>query len=150
MTGEEAPNGDVATGVYVPQTILITGGAGFIASHVAIRLVQNYGNYKVRRGHNFARAFGWYIRCDFEHSLTTPIGACIVHHAHYMYGKSDHVEFITFGPVGVVLIFVIVFFFCRSLCWISSITVPPSTISAPSRSISTLSSSRATSRALIS
>lgn len=32
---------------YTPKNILITGGAGFIASHVAIRLVKNYGQYKV-------------------------------------------------------------------------------------------------------
>ena len=33
---------------YKPQSILITGGAGFIASHVAIRLIKNYPDYKVR------------------------------------------------------------------------------------------------------
>lgn len=32
---------------FVPGHILITGGAGFIASHVAIRLVQRYPQYKV-------------------------------------------------------------------------------------------------------
>lgn len=32
---------------FVPRHILITGGAGFIASHVAIRLVQRYPQYKV-------------------------------------------------------------------------------------------------------
>jgi dTDP-D-glucose 4,6-dehydratase len=32
---------------FVPQRILITGGAGFIASHVATRLVQRYPQYKV-------------------------------------------------------------------------------------------------------
>lgn len=32
---------------YTPQNILITGGAGFIASHVVIRLVNNYPQYKV-------------------------------------------------------------------------------------------------------
>ena len=32
---------------FVPRHILITGGAGFIASHVAIRLVQRYAQYKV-------------------------------------------------------------------------------------------------------
>ena len=41
-------NGNSANGTYVPQNILITGGAGFIASHVAIRLVRGYGHYKVR------------------------------------------------------------------------------------------------------
>ena len=34
-------------GEYVPKRILITGGAGFIASHVAIRLVTRYPQYKV-------------------------------------------------------------------------------------------------------
>jgi len=33
---------------YEPRNILLTGGAGFIGSHVAIRLVQNYPQYKVR------------------------------------------------------------------------------------------------------
>lgn len=32
---------------YVPQTILVTGGAGFIASHVVIRLVNRYPQYKI-------------------------------------------------------------------------------------------------------
>ena len=33
---------------YVPQNILVTGGAGFIASHVVIRLVNCYPQYKAR------------------------------------------------------------------------------------------------------
>jgi len=32
---------------YKPKNVLITGGAGFIGSHVTIRLVQKYGCYKV-------------------------------------------------------------------------------------------------------
>lgn len=32
---------------YTPKNILITGGAGFIASHVVNRLVDNYPQYKV-------------------------------------------------------------------------------------------------------
>jgi hypothetical protein len=32
---------------YKPQNVLVTGGAGFIASHVVIRLVENYAHYKV-------------------------------------------------------------------------------------------------------
>ena len=32
---------------YNPKNILITGGGGFIASHVAIRLVKNYGQVRV-------------------------------------------------------------------------------------------------------
>lgn len=32
---------------YKPKCILITGGAGFIASHVTIRLVNNYPDYKI-------------------------------------------------------------------------------------------------------
>lgn len=32
---------------YVPKSIMITGGAGFIASHVAVRLCQRYPQYKV-------------------------------------------------------------------------------------------------------
>ena len=43
-------NGDSApvTEEYTPQNILITGGAGFIASHVALRLVNTYPQYKAR------------------------------------------------------------------------------------------------------
>jgi UDP-glucose 4,6-dehydratase len=33
--------------VYTPRNILITGGAGFIASHVVILLVQKYPQYKI-------------------------------------------------------------------------------------------------------
>jgi UDP-glucose 4,6-dehydratase len=32
---------------YTPKNILITGGAGFIASHVVIQLVRAYPNYKI-------------------------------------------------------------------------------------------------------
>nr|XP_024365288.1 trifunctional UDP-glucose 4,6-dehydratase/UDP-4-keto-6-deoxy-D-glucose 3,5-epimerase/UDP-4-keto-L-rhamnose-reductase RHM1-like isoform X1 [Physcomitrium patens] len=32
---------------YVPKNILITGAAGFIASHVANRLIRNYPHYKI-------------------------------------------------------------------------------------------------------
>jgi nucleoside-diphosphate-sugar epimerase len=36
-----------ATEPYVPKNVLITGGAGFIASHVAIRITKLYPQYKV-------------------------------------------------------------------------------------------------------
>ena len=32
---------------YVPQNVLITGGAGFIASHVALRFAKRYPRYNV-------------------------------------------------------------------------------------------------------
>jgi hypothetical protein len=41
-----AVDGDTG-GPYEPRCILITGGAGFIASHVVLRLVRNYPQYKV-------------------------------------------------------------------------------------------------------
>lgn len=34
-------------GDYVPKCILVTGGAGFIASHVVIRLMKSFPDYKV-------------------------------------------------------------------------------------------------------
>lgn len=40
----------VAEPAFVPKTILVTGGAGFIASHVVIRLVKLYPQYKVWGG----------------------------------------------------------------------------------------------------
>ena len=39
-------NGDSAN--YHPESILVTGGAGFIASHVVKLLVTQYPQYKVR------------------------------------------------------------------------------------------------------
>ncbi|GLJ47373.1 hypothetical protein SUGI_0999810 [Cryptomeria japonica] len=36
-----------SSGEYVPKNILITGAAGFIASHVANRLVKKYPQYKI-------------------------------------------------------------------------------------------------------
>lgn len=33
---------------FTPKSILLTGGAGFIGSHVAILLAKKYPNYKVR------------------------------------------------------------------------------------------------------
>jgi hypothetical protein len=50
---------------YEPTSILITGGAGFIASHVVILLVENYPQYKVR-GACFAiggRCTNWSSLC---------------------------------------------------------------------------------------
>lgn len=37
----------VAMSTFTPKNILITGAAGFIASHVANRLVRNYPDYKI-------------------------------------------------------------------------------------------------------
>lgn len=37
----------MASTSYTPENILITGAAGFIASHVANRLVRNYPHYKI-------------------------------------------------------------------------------------------------------
>jgi hypothetical protein len=33
---------------YVPRSILLTGGCGFIGSHVAILLAKKYPSYKAR------------------------------------------------------------------------------------------------------
>jgi len=40
---------------YTPQNILLTGGAGFIASHVVELLVQRYPQYQVRAARCTAR-----------------------------------------------------------------------------------------------
>lgn len=45
------PGGGSAAGTaaegYLPKNILITGGAGFIASHVVILLVEKYPQYNI-------------------------------------------------------------------------------------------------------
>jgi UDP-glucose 4,6-dehydratase len=40
-------SGPVETGEYTPKNIMVTGGAGFIASHIVIRLVKKYPQYKI-------------------------------------------------------------------------------------------------------
>jgi hypothetical protein len=51
MANGTMANGDHYQGqppnIYEPKNILITGACGFIASHVAIRLVNRYPEYKV-------------------------------------------------------------------------------------------------------
>jgi len=42
-----SPKKDDKGNVYTPKNILVTGGAGFIASHVVIQLVQKYPDYKI-------------------------------------------------------------------------------------------------------
>ena len=41
---------------YRPTCILVTGGAGFIASHIVIQLVKQFPQYKVRLSHALAHA----------------------------------------------------------------------------------------------
>ena len=43
----EGPKTDKEGNVYTPKNILITGGAGFIASHVVIQMVQKFPQYKI-------------------------------------------------------------------------------------------------------
>ena len=42
-----SPKKDDKGNVYTPKNILVTGGAGFIASHVVIQLVKQYPQYKI-------------------------------------------------------------------------------------------------------
>ena len=46
VVGSSSSKGSSLSG-YVPRNILVTGGAGFIASHVAARLVNQYPKYRV-------------------------------------------------------------------------------------------------------
>lgn len=45
--GVEKQKQAVCSETYTPQNILITGGAGFIASHVVILLVEKYPQYNI-------------------------------------------------------------------------------------------------------
>ena len=47
--GSTEANGSVHVGgdQYLPRSILITGGAGFIASHVVTQLLDSHPQYKV-------------------------------------------------------------------------------------------------------
>ena len=42
-------SGDV---VFTPTAILLTGGAGFIGSNAALRILREYPDYKVQGWHN--------------------------------------------------------------------------------------------------
>lgn len=50
MDGASTPGIAQPEATYTPSAVLITGGAGFIASHVAIRLAKRYPQYKVQPG----------------------------------------------------------------------------------------------------
>tara|TARA_B110000003_G_scaffold120377_1_gene122818 strand:- start:403 stop:567 length:165 start_codon:yes stop_codon:yes gene_type:complete len=45
----------VGPALYSAKNVLITGGAGFIASHVAVLFAKKHPDYKVRVNKNVAR-----------------------------------------------------------------------------------------------
>ncbi len=55
-----AENGNPLIEPYTPKNILITGGAGFIASHVVIRIATLYPQYKVWGGWRAGSCSGHY------------------------------------------------------------------------------------------
>ena len=56
-----------ATTTYEPKNILLTGGAGFIGSHVVIRLVKNYPQYNIFN-------FDMNSYCSCHENVTAEIG----------------------------------------------------------------------------
>ncbi len=66
----------MATEQYTPKTILVTGGAGFIASHVVIRLVNNYPQYKVTALCRQACITGYLLICRGSLNPAPQPGPC--------------------------------------------------------------------------
>ena len=72
--GHVRPASKVDVGNYTPTNILVTGGAGFIASHVVIGLVEKYPQYKVRLLEpNAARPPAWVTRLPPATADLTPV-----------------------------------------------------------------------------
>lgn len=67
--GSAEANGSVHVGgdQYMPRSILITGGAGFIASHVVTQLLESHPQYKVRSRLTKARYLQPESLKDFAH-----------------------------------------------------------------------------------
>eukprot|EP00951_Prasinocladus_malaysianus_P048439 scaffold658495_cov70-Prasinocladus_malaysianus.AAC.1 len=79
MTGEA--NGS-AQDTYVPECIMITGGAGFIGSHVVLRLVKRYPQYKVFNTHVSAQS------CTSYTLLSLPTETCGTVETRYFEGRT--------------------------------------------------------------
>lgn len=90
---------------FKPKNIMLTGGAGFIGSHVAILLAQKYPDYKVRPN-SVPQVAGQSCHRHPSHMLLT---------VHGLVGAAIGSKRLICGSL------------CRLSCWTSWTTAPPPT-----------------------